>query len=274
MSTETLNVLDRVNITIQDGIAYICLNRADKLNALDMDMFKAIKKSAKIVKKNREIRGVILHGEGKAFCSGIDVKSMFSNPMLAAKLLVKPGTKASNLAQDVSVLWREVPVPVIAVTHGKCWGGGMQIALGADFRYSSQDCSFSIMESRWGLIPDMGGSIALRELMPIDVAKEITMSAKVLNAEEAKAINLITKTCDNPMADAIEFLNELKEKSPDAIQYTKQLYQGSWLGTIRNALNLETKLQKRIIGRFNQRASVKRNQSPDADIEYKPRRAN
>ncbi|WP_197469977.1 enoyl-CoA hydratase-related protein, partial [Oleiphilus sp. HI0117] len=157
-------ILERVRLEIKDQIAYVTLVRASKLNALDIAMFEAIAKVAKELKKNKSIRAVILSGDGDAFCSGLDIKSVLKSPVAALKLLVKPGTKASNLAQDVSYLWRDAPVPVIAVTHGKCWGGGFQIALGADFRYSTPDCEFSIMEARWGLIPDMGGTLTLREL--------------------------------------------------------------------------------------------------------------
>jgi len=264
-------IKDRVQVEIKDQIAHVTLQRADKLNALDMPMFEALRQAAKDLAKNKSIRGVILSGEGKAFCSGIDVKSMLKNPVAALKLLVKPGTKFSNLAQDVSYLWREVPVPVIAVTHGKCWGGGMQIALGADFRYSSKDCTFSIMETKWGLIPDMAGSLGLRELMPIDKAKEITMTSEILDAQKAQAYNLVTRVCVDPTQEAIDFLTSLKVKSPDAISLTKKLYNGAWLSTVRQALNLETKLQRKLIGRHNQKLSGPIHAGQREVSEYKER---
>lgn len=264
-------IKDRVSIEIKDEIAFVTLNRGDKLNALDMAMFEAISQAAKQLKKNKDIRAVILSGEGKAFCSGLDVKSMFKNPLAPIKMLVKPGTKISNLAQDVSYLWREVPVPVIAVTHGKCWGGGFQIALGADFRYSTPDCEFSIMESRWGLIPDMAGTIAFRELARIDVIKELTMTAKIFQAAEAKEYGLVTHVCDDPMERAIAFAEEIKKRSPDAIVATKTLFNKTWLGTIKNALNWETKLQRKLIGRHNQRAAISKGQKSGKVLEFKRR---
>lgn len=136
---------DRVSLNIEDNVAIVTLNRPDKMNALDMPMFEGITNTIKKLSKNRDVRAVILHGDGPAFCSGLDVKSIMKNPLAAARLLIKPGRKISNLAQDVGYLWRSLPVPVIAVTHGKCWGGGFQIALGADFRYTTPDCEFSIM---------------------------------------------------------------------------------------------------------------------------------
>jgi enoyl-CoA hydratase/carnithine racemase len=246
----------RIAVEIKDQIAFVKLNRADKLNALDMPMFEAIVKTTKQLKKNKDIRAIILSGEGTAFCSGLDVKSMFKNPLAAVKLLIKPGARVSNLAQDVSFLWRDIPVPVIAVTHGKCWGGGFQIALGADFRYTTPDCEFSIMESRWGLIPDMGGTITLRELASIDIIKELAMTARIFKGDEAKQLGLVTHVFDDPMAEAIKFAEEIKLRSPDAIANTKLLFNKTWLSTIRQALNWETKLQKRLIGRYNQRAAI------------------
>jgi enoyl-CoA hydratase/carnithine racemase len=252
----TKNQTPRIALEIKDQIAFVTLNRADKLNALDMPMFEAIVNTTKQLKKDKAIRAIILSGDGPAFCSGLDVKSMFKNPLTAVKLLIKPGARASNLAQDVSFLWRDVPVPVIAVTHGKCWGGGFQIALGADFRYSTPDCEFSIMESRWGLIPDMAGTIALRELASIDVIKELAMTARIFKGDEAKQLGLVTHVFDDPMTEAIKFVDEIKKRSPDAIANTKLLFNKTWLSTIRQALNWETKLQKRLIGRYNQRAAI------------------
>ena len=267
-----IRIQDRVEIRIDDQIAFVTLSRQDKLNALDMPMFEAIAKAAKKLRKNKSIRAIILSGEGSAFCSGLDVRNMFKNPLFAVKLLVKPGTKISNLAQDVSYLWRDIPVPVIAVTHGKCWGGGFQIALGADFRYSTPECEFSIMESRWGLIPDMGGTLTLRELAQIDIIKELAMTARVFNGEEAKEFGLVTHVYKDPMAEAISFANEIKKRSPDAIASTKLLFNKTWLSSIKQALNWETKLQRKLIGRHNQRAAISQGKKEQQAINFNNRR--
>ncbi|MDX1450928.1 MAG: crotonase/enoyl-CoA hydratase family protein [Oleiphilaceae bacterium] len=262
---------DRVTLNIKDDIAYITLSRPDKLNALDFAMFQGITAAAKKLQKNKKVRAVILQGEGRAFCSGLDVKNMLSNPVAAIKLLIKPGRKASNLAQDVSILWRELPIPVIAVTHGKCWGGGFQIALGADFRYSSPDCEFSIMEAKWGLIPDMGGSVALRELGRIDVVKELAMTARVIDATTAHQLGLVTHVYEDPLKEAVTFAESIKQRSPDAIAATKTLFNSSWISTIRQALNWETKLQRKLIGRYNQRTAVIRSRGIKEAPDYKVR---
>ncbi len=264
-------ILDRVKIEIRDDIAFVAMIRETKLNALDMPMFEAIVKATKILKRNKKIRAMILSGDGPAFCSGLDVKSMFKNPVAAVKLLVKPGTKISNLAQDVSYLWRDIPVPVIAVTHGKCWGGGFQIALGADFRYSTPDCEFSIMEAKWGLIPDMGGTITLRELSRIDKVKELAMTARIFTGTEAEALGLVTHVYEDPMAKAVEFAEEIKLRSPDAVAATKQLFNKTWLSTIKQALNWETKLQRKLIGRYNQRAAIAKGTKGADTMPYKTR---
>ncbi len=263
---------ERVTLEITDNIAVVTLNRPDKLNALDMAMFEGLAKTAKIVMKNRDVRAVILRGEGDAFCSGLDVKSIMKSPLSALKLLIKPGRKISNLAQDAGYLWRQLAVPVIAVTQGKCWGGGFQIALGADFRYTTPDCQFSIMEMKWGLIPDMSGSITLRELVSIDVAKELTMTARIFDGKEAKALGLVTRVTETPFDDAIKFAKEISKRSPDAIANTKTLFNETWVADEKTALKWETKLQKQLIGRWNQRAAISQNNPKEKNpMEFKKR---
>jgi enoyl-CoA hydratase/carnithine racemase len=259
---------ERVLITIEDGIAIVTLNRPEKYNGLDMPMFEAITRATKTLKKDRSVRAIILNGAGDAFCSGLDVKTVSKNPVNFLKLLVKPGRRISNLAQDVGYLWRDVPAPVIAVTHGYCFGGGFQIALGADFRFSTADCEFSIMESKWGLIPDMSLTVTLRELVPIDLAKELTMTARRFDGTEAKAMGLVSRISDDPMAEAMNFARELAERSPDAVAASKLLFNRSWNATDKTALDWETKLQKKVLGRANQRIAVARNSgSPDKPFQ-------
>ena len=262
---------ERVLITIEDGIAIVTLNRPDKYNGLDMPTFEAITRAAKTLKKDRSVRAIILNGAGDAFCSGLDVKTVSKNPVNFLKLLVKPGRRISNLAQNVGYIWRDVPAPVIAVTHGYCFGGGFQIALGADFRFSTSDCEFSIMESKWGLIPDMSLTVTLRELVPIDLAKELTMTARRFDGTEAKAMGLVSRVSDDPMAEAMNFARELAERSPDAVAASKLLFNRSWNATDRTALDWETKLQKKVLGRANQRIAVARN-SGSPDKPYQDRR--
>ena len=266
------NGRNRVLLDIQDGIATVTLNRPDKYNGLDMPMFEGITRVARQLKKDRSVRAIILKGEGEAFCSGLDVKTVSSNPLNFLKLLAKPGRKISNLAQDVGYLWRQVPAPVIAVTHGYCFGGGFQIALGADFRFTTANCEFSIMESKWGLIPDMSLAVTLKELIAIDLAKELTMTARRFNGEEAKAMGLVSRVCDDPLAEAQAFAQELAARSPDAVAASKLLFNRTWSEGDKTALDWETKLQKKILARTNQRIAIARN-SGQPDKPYVDRRS-
>lgn len=267
MSTDNQRVL----LDIQQGIATVTLNRPEKYNGLDMAMFDAIAQVARKLKKDRSVRVIILKGAGEAFCSGLDVGKVMKNPVNFVKLLIKPGRKISNLAQDMGYLWRQVPAPVIAVTHGYCFGGGFQIALGADFRFSTPNCEFSIMESKWGLIPDMSLAVTLRELISIDLAKELTMTARRFSGEEAKAMGLVSRVCDDPLAQAQAFAEELAQRSPDAVAASKLLFNRTWSAPDKTALDWETRLQKKVIGRANQRTAIARN-TGKPEQEYQERR--
>ena len=163
----------RVKWVFQEGIAEVMLCRGDKLNALDRAMFDAIDETLNALSRQKGLRAVILHGEGRAFCAGLDVKSMLRQPVAALEILKREADEATNLAQRVAYGWHQLPVPVIAVTQGVCFGGGLQIALGADFRFSTPDCRFSVMEIKWGIIPDMSirENMTLADLGKLDVAE-------------------------------------------------------------------------------------------------------
>ena len=248
----------RVDTAIEDGIARISLNRPDKHNALDMPMFYAIVEAIKIVKKNPSVRVVIVSGAGESFCSGLDVKSVMTNRKNGAKLLWKWWPSFPNLAQKVTVGWRALNVPVIMVLHGKCWGGGMQIALGGDFRIASQDCSLSIMEAKWGLIPDMGGTPGLMENVPLDQAMKLAMTAEVITSQQAVNNGLVTQISDDPMQAANELAQQLIERSPDTNKRIKKLYQKNWSGKQGRVLAGETFNQWKILLGKNQRIAVKK----------------
>ncbi|EKX47174.1 enoyl-CoA hydratase [Guillardia theta CCMP2712] len=254
-------ILERRTLKNGSYATVVTLSRPDKLNALDLNMFRAIAKAAEDVAKDRETRVVVLRGAGRAFCSGLDVKSIITNPLKSVesirKLMQRPEGKLSNLAQDVGYLWRQVPAPVIAVTHGVCFGGGFQIALGADFRFSDKSCKFSIMEGKWGLVPDMSATITLRELVPIDVAKELTMTARIFDAQEAKSLGLVTKLCDDPFEEAMAFCETLSNQSPDAVAGAKQLFNRTYVDTSEEeALKIESELQHELLRGWNVLSSV------------------
>lgn len=235
-----------IRFDIEKNIAYVKLDREEKHNAINMQMFEELDHVIKLIKKNRTLRAVIISGSGSDFCSGIDVKSMFSNKKYAAKLLFKWLPWQSNMAQKVSTGWKDLPIPVIFALHGRCWGAGLQIALNGDFRFATSDSSISIMEAKWGLIPDMGGTLGLREIMSLDVAKELAMTGKEVNGLEASKIGLVSKVCDNPESEALVFVNTLIENSPDSIAACKKLYNKSWWSSKGMALARETWYQIRV----------------------------
>ena len=256
-----------VILYIDHQVAHIRLNRARKHNALDIGMFEAIAHAQKQVAKNRDIRAIILSGEGVDFCTGLDVKSVMRSRSGLLKLLWKWLPWQSNLAQVVSTGWRKIPVPVIAAVHGRCWGGGLQIALGADFRIVQPEASLSIMEGKWGLIPDMGGTLALRELMHRDQAMKLAMTAAEFSGTEALELGLATGLDSDPLTTARSLAEIFKQRSPDAVAASKKLYRKSWSGSPGAALARETLYQARILSGANQRIAVRRQLGESVDFQ-------
>ncbi|WP_019026774.1 crotonase/enoyl-CoA hydratase family protein [Colwellia piezophila] len=251
MPNDTID--NRVNLTIKNGIAHVSLNRPDKHNAIDIKMFYAISQTIKQLKVDRSIRAVIVEGIGEDFCSGLDIKSVMKSAKAPLQLLFKWLPWQANLAQYVSVGWRKIPAPVIMVIHGRCWGGGLQIALGGDFRIAAPDTSISIMESRWGLIPDMGGTLALRELLSLDIAKELAMTGAIINGEQALNYGLVTHVDEDPAEKALQLAQAICQQSPDAVAATKKLYNKSWWSKPGFALLRESYYQVKILLGKNQK---------------------
>jgi enoyl-CoA hydratase/carnithine racemase len=260
-----------VSLTFEENIATLSLSRPDKRNALDMAMFVELRDAIKTLKRNRTLRGVLLIGEGEDFCSGLDVKSVLTSSSNALRLLWKWLPGQPNLAQFVSVGFRQLSVPVVCAIHGRCWGGGLQIALGADFRITSPSASLSIMEGKWGLIPDMGGTLALRELLPADHAMYLAMSAKEITADEALGMHLVTEVHEDPIARGRALLEELCQRSPDSLAAVKKLYQRAWHHNDRGILARETWYQLRILSGKNQQIATKR-ATKDPDKPFVPRK--
>lgn len=257
-----------VTLTIENGIAFVALNRPEKRNALNMAMFKAIDRVSRQLRKNKEIRTVIVQGNGEDFCSGLDVKSVLSQRSSAMALLAKWLPGQANLAQRVSYNWRKIPVPVIMVIQGRCWGGGLQIALGADFRFATPDATFSIMEGKWGLIPDMGGNLALREIVAKDTALRLAMTAEVIPARGALDCGLISEVDDDPLQLARQLATQVTRRSPDAVAGVKKLYQQNWFKSDWIILAKESYYQLRILLGKNQNRAVRKQLNPEKDIDY------
>ena len=258
MSANPETVLhERVLLEIRDHIATVTLNRPDQRNALDIGMFDGIVAAAAAIAEEPDVRAVVLTGAGPAFCAGLDVKSMMTNPAAIERLLMKAPGELTNLAQRVCWAWRELPVPVIAALKGEVFGGGLQIALGADIRLAMPDARLSVMEIRWGLIPDMGGSRVLKDIMPLDVAKELALTGRIVDGEEGVGMGLVTRVCADPLAAARELAGEIAARSPDAIRSTKYLFDRAPTLNDPDGLALETQLQMALIGQKNQLEAVR-----------------
>ena len=250
-----------VIIEIKDFIAHVQLNRPEKYNALNPDMFQAILEAGQSIVDDTSIRAVVIFGAGRGFCAGLDFESfeeMVSGDA-AQTLFSRPDGSPANNAQLVSLIWKQVPVPVIAAVHGAAFGGGLQIALAADIRLAAPDARFSVMEIKWGLVPDITGTQTLRDLVRLDVAKELTFSGRIVEAEEALRIGLITRICDDPLTEAWKMSKEIIDKSPHAIVAGKHLLEEAWHGSLANGLKLEETLQRTLIGSPNQMEAVMAN---------------
>ncbi|ATC93767.1 crotonase/enoyl-CoA hydratase family protein [Pseudoalteromonas tunicata] len=256
-----------VTLSIEQGIATVTLNRPDKLNALNFEMFKQLDATIKKLKKERQVRVVLLTAQGADFCTGLDVKSVMKSGMSVVKLLWKwlPGNQ--NLAQRVVLGWQSLPMPVIAVINGRCWGGGTQIVLGADYRIASPDASFAIMEARWGLAPDMGASLSLSHLIGRDQALLLSSTAEPFSADQALKLGLLTATDAEPLTYARQLAQSLMVRSPDTLAAIKRLYQTSYGAATRKTLARETYNQVRLLLSKNTRIAIN-NQQADHTTPY------
>jgi enoyl-CoA hydratase/carnithine racemase len=247
---------DRVQIDVADHVATVTLTRPDKHNALDLAMFEGIIAAAGQVANEPGVRAVVLHGDGPSFCSGLDIASMMSSGNGVDGLTDPLGGEVPNWFQRAAYDWIRVPVPVIAAIHGACFGGGLQIALAADIRIATADARMSVMEIRWGLIPDMSISRTLPRLVGIDVAKELTFTGREFSGDEAHSLGVVTRIADDPLGEAWALAAEIATKSPDAIRGAKRLYDESWTGGAKETLKLESATQLKLIGSQNQLAAV------------------
>jgi len=254
---------DRVRLTINDGVADVRLNRPDKMNALDPDMFSAITDAGARLKEHPGIRAVVLSGEGRAFCAGLDFDRMIAaakgESILPHADLGKRTHGIANWAQHLVWLWRDLPVPVIAAVHGVAFGGGFQLALGADLRYVAPDTRFAVIETKWGLVPDMAGTQLMRHLAREDIVRELTYTGRTFSAEEALDFGFVTTIVRDPLAAALSTAREIASRSPDAIRAAKRLLNLAATCDAAIGLAAETAEQKALLGKPNHIEAVRAN---------------
>jgi enoyl-CoA hydratase/carnithine racemase len=260
---------ERITFTLDDdGVAHVGLNRPDKMNALDPAMFDAILAVTDRLAHTAGLRAVVLSGLGRAFCAGLDMASFgrmseggeggaASGATVNMSDLLARTHGLANAPQQVAWAWHELPVPVIAAVHGVAFGGGLQIALGADVRLVSADLKMSVMEIKWGLVPDMAGIALMRGLARDDVVRELTFTGRIFSGTEAARLGFATRVCDDPLAAANEMARGMARSSPDAIRGAKRLLNRAATDTAAELLLAESVEQQKLIGSPNQTEAVR-----------------
>jgi enoyl-CoA hydratase/carnithine racemase len=248
---------ERVRIEVADHVAVVTLTRAEKHNALDVPMFEGILAATERLSTEPGVRAVVLHGEGPSFCSGLDIMAVMAAGGGLEAITEPLRGEVPNWFQRAAYDWLALPMPVIAAVHGNCFGGGLQIALAADIRISTPDARLSVMEVKWGLVPDMSITRTLPRLVGIDVAKELTYTGHVFSGEDADRLGVVTRMADDPLTAARELAAEIAGRSPDAVRGAKRLFDEAWTGTPAQTLALEAELQSALIGSPNQLEAVR-----------------
>jgi enoyl-CoA hydratase/carnithine racemase len=252
---------ERVSLSINDHVAIVTLNRPEQKNAADGAMFEALTRAGESIRANSAVRAVVLHGAGGNFCAGIDIAAFQgSDAGIASAERMRPqGQSPANFYQGAAYVWKELSVPVIAAIEGYCFGAGLQIAAGADIRYGRADARLSIMEIKWGLVPDMAISVTLRDVMPVDRVRELAYSGRIVSGSEALQLGLVTAISERPFEAALALATEIAAKSPDAIRAIKRLTVKAWSQPPAEALKTEAQLQMALLGSPNQQEAVKAN---------------
>lgn len=250
---------ERVTVDVTQGVADVRLVRADKMNALDDAMFSQLIEQGVRLKTLPGLRAVVLSGTGGAFCAGIDMNALASfgqNPATGTDDLATRTHGVANRFQYAVWVWREIPVPVIAAVHGVAFGGGLQLALAADFRYLAPGTRMAIMEIKWGLVPDMCGTQLMRHLVREDIVRELTYTGRIFSAEEAIRYGFATRICSDPRDAALATAQEIASLSPDAVRGAKRLLADADTVDHRTGLVAEALEQQKLIGSRNQVETV------------------
>lgn len=240
--------MSTVTRTVEGGVAQVRLNRPEKFNALSLEMMRELVETAAELRRDRSLRAVVIAGEGEAFSAGIDT-SAFADVAASMRTFLPNPLRGTNLFQECAWAWRRVPVPVVAVVHGHCYGAGLQVAMAADFRYTTPDARWSVMEARWGLVPDMSGIRSLVQQVGMDTAKRLTMTAEVVSGEEAVRLGLATDASQDPYAAAGDLVEAILTRSPDSVAATKRLFNGLWTASERRTFRRERMEQLRLLMR-------------------------
>jgi enoyl-CoA hydratase/carnithine racemase len=249
---------ERVLVDLDRHVAHVRMNRADKRNGLDLAQVEALIAAGKQLAADRSVRAVVLSGEGPAFCAGLDWAAVIAaGPSAVTRLLDGRGPESpANIAQRVAWIWAELPVPVIAAIRGPAFGGGLQLALACDLRLCAPDAKLSVMEIKYGLIPDMTASRTLLRQVRDDLARELIYTGRIVLAEEAVRLGLVTRIVDDPVAAALELARQIAASAPSAIRAAKRLCLETADLDTAAALERETALQLPLLGSAEQQEAV------------------
>lgn len=248
---------DRVELVVADGIAEVRLNRPEKLNALDFTTFDLLVEAGQALAQTAGLRAVVLSGKGRSFSVGIDLEALTSAGASAFSNLAARTHGDANLFQQVALQWQDLHVPVIAAIQGHALGGGMQLALGADIRIVAPDARLSIREVVWGLVPDMAGTVLLRQVVRGDVMRDLLFSGRIVTGEEALELGLATRLAADPLAAARQLAREIAASSPDAVRAAKRLVNAAISGVPdRDMLLAEAAEQQALLASPNHREAL------------------
>lgn len=252
---------NRVSLTVQDGIADVRLNRADKRNALDPSLFSSLAAVGAYLKSQPQVRVIVLSGNGASFCAGLDFASFhrMADGGGASDIGALTDSGLTHLAQQICWVWQELEVPVIAALQGHALGGGIQLALGADIRFAHPDTQMSVREIHWGITPDMTGTLTLSQLIRPDIAKELVFTGRIFDAREAASLGLVTHLSEQPLQDAMSMARTIAARNPHAVRGAKQLLNRQFMPQAAGQLQAEREVIFSLIGSPNQQEAVKAN---------------
>lgn len=261
---------DHVTCRREGAVAHVRLNRPEKLNSLTLSLLEGLVATAQSLMQDRDLRGVLIAGEGRSFSAGLDILSVLGEGERFMTLFAPDEARGTNLYQEACWAWRRLPVPVVAAVHGHCFGGGLQLALAADFRFTTPDAQWSILETKWGLVPDMSGVRALSEQVGLDVAKRLTMTGEVISGVRAVELGLASEVAQDPYAAGLALLEQIATRSPDAVRAAKRLFDTTWFADERTTFAAERAEQAYLLTAENTRIAQQAGMTGEP-AAYRPR---
>ena len=259
---------DVLSLDIQDSIARVTLNRPEVMNALNRELFEALSEVGLSLKSDNKVRAVVMDSSGPSFCVGLDV-SVFSESSGSSMLEVR-NYGLTNILQHTAWVWHEIPVPVITAIKGHCLGGGLQLACGADMRFVHPEAKLSILEIKWGIVPDMAGSQLWKRFVREDLLRDLTYTGRIFSGKEAFQYGFATRLCEDPLADALEAASQVAGKNPHAIRANKRIINQQAQASPAEGMLFETIEQLAIAGTPNQAEAIQANLEKRAPVFVDP----